>query len=275
MLKFFVPILYSIETRYDRNRIKGILLYLAIYLIPQIVLMHCFAHDVDKLILAIAIILVNDLYEIGYIQNDAETIKKEKKPTMRLLTQELRFYERYKLLIYTLRLLIAMALSYVLLCHYDFSLYSIIMIIVLGLLLPIYYLYNSMRNAWNLLILTILTSYRYIMPLLLCVTSARIAIGAGIYAYLMYPLPTIIQQCVMGKFDVKIKLVGKLFISDIKDRYSFRVKYYLALSLLFLFTCLLYSNDIKWILLILPGYYLILRATLCLAVLMRDVQKER
>ena len=260
MLKFFIPVLYTIETRYASNFCKGVALFSLIYLIPQYILKICFASQCSILIWAISIILVLDLYEIGYIENDAETIKREIKPTKRLSDEELNFYERHKIVIYILRIFLALILSIIVFLYYDISIYSILIVAVLWMLLPLYIIYNSIRNIWNIPLLTILTSYRCIMPLLLCmghsINIPSLAEGI-IYAYLVYPFPTILQQCVMGKFGIEINILKKILIADFSNRNLFRIKYYGFLT--FVFVVLLLFDYVSWEKIILPLYYLIIR----------------
>lgn len=48
-----------------------------------------------------SIIVVYNFYEIGYIQNDTETIKRESNPTLRVSKDELEYYEENKWYIYS------------------------------------------------------------------------------------------------------------------------------------------------------------------------------
>ena len=254
---FFVPVLNTIITRYGRHSIKGFGLFCAIYLIPQFVLMYFFSMS-DWWLWVMSIVLVLNLYEIGYIQNDTETIKFESNPTLRYNPEELSFYERHKLIIYGWRTFLGLVLSFLFLYFANFNSYMRVTIIVLWLLLPIYLLYNSIRNGWNFCLLTVLTSYRFIMPTFLSVT--QLGWLGGIYLYALYPLPAFLQELVMGKFGINVPFVKKYILSDFSNRYFFRIKYYSILT----FACiLLYSlHYVEWKYLLLPLYYLLLRICL-------------
>ena len=260
MLKFFIPILYTVETRYARHSLKGLMLFLAIYLIPQFILMACFSIS-EMWLWPIAIILVLDLYEIGYIQNDTETIKNEVNPTIRLSDKELLFYESYKMVIYCWRIFWGMALSFVFYYYWDSSIYICAILCILWFLIPLYYLYNSIRNVWNLPLLTVLTSYRIILPTLLC--SSSITFLELLYMYLIYPFPTLLQQLSMGKFGIKLSnhIIG-FFIENYNNRYLYRVKYYFLLAIVIFI--LISLNLIGIECLILPSYFFILRVILYL-----------
>lgn len=266
MLKFFIPLLYTLETRYARHSFKGFLLLLAIYLIPQFLLMYCFAPDCGIEFWILSIVLVIDLYEIGYLLNDTEWIKVEKSPTSRLLIPELTYYEVNKWKIYVFRLALAIALSCFFLYNFAFSPHMCGSVLVLWLLLPLYVLYFSIRNICSLLLLTVLTSYRCILPVAICMES--IDIGVLFLAYLTYPFPTIIQQSVMGKKDKEVVFVKKYLLPNYSDRYFFRVKYYAILS--FCVLVLMLFNKVPPVYILLPIYYLIIRTGLFLISERRD-----
>ena len=261
MFKFYLPVLYSITTRYSREGIKGLLLFSVIYLIPLIILMFCFSDIGNGWLWCLAIILVLDLYEIGYIQNDAETIKKEDNPTMRLQEKELMYYEKHKYLIYSIRILFTFFLSLLFLNYSQYSIEMLWKIGILWLLITLYLLYNSIRNVWNIILLTILTSYRVIMPMVLCTAeNDSNLLLAIVYAYFTYPFPTIIQQCVMGKFGIEIGFIKKILIPDFAKRYMFRIKYYFLLTIVIAFLVIILK--LNWMLIICPLYYLLMRISL-------------
>ena len=258
MIKFYLPLLYTLETRYARHSIRGLLLFLVIYLIPQFLLMFFFANLRNLGIWILAIVYVIDLYEIGYIQNDAETIKKENNPTLRLFPKELKFYEKYKISIYSFRILIAILLSYFFLFLSSYSGYIIGCVAVLWLLLPIYCLYNSIRSIWNFPLLTILTSYRFIMPLALCLLNVHL--GLFLYAYFIYPFPTILQQMIMGKFGVEFSILKRFMFSNYSERFLFRVKYYMLAIFLLIIVSSIYK--FSYVFFIFPLYFWVIRLIL-------------
>lgn len=255
---FYLPLLYTLATRYERHSVRGFIMFLIIYIIPQFLLMFCFASQRDWWMWILSIFFVIDLYEIGYIQNDAETIKKEDNPTLRLFPKELEYYEKHKISIYSFRIFIAILLSYFFLSYSSFSYYIIGCVIVLWILLPIYCVYNSIRGIWNFPLLTILTSYRIIMPLAFCLSEPQW--GLFLYAYIMYPLPTILQQMLMGKFGIEFSFLKRFLISDYSGRYLFRIKYYVVV--LFLLIVVTYIFRLSTLILIIPLYFCIVRIVL-------------
>lgn len=255
ILKFYVPLLYSLETRFAHKSIIGVFLWILDYFLPIMALMFISLSMVNYftfLVGVVAILFVYGLYEVGYIQNDAETIKGEENPTKRLSNNDILYYERHKFDIYTIRLIWGLAFSYFFFYIYPYS--SIIVVLILmWMIVPLYLLYNSNRSKWCIVLLNILTSYRYIMPVILVIGRFDI-ISIGV-AYFMHPFPTIIQQAVMSKFGVEAIMLKKYILSDFSKRYAFRVKYYFVMFLFLLVILLITGNNILYI--FIPLYYLI------------------
>ncbi len=110
MLFFFVPFLYFYKTRL-RSIIK-LISWGVIYLVPIFLSTFSFA-NIDYYFISyfVVLTLTYNLYEIGYIQNDTETIKKEHNPTLRLSRDELFFYNNHRVYIYFFRLFISFVLT--------------------------------------------------------------------------------------------------------------------------------------------------------------------
>ena len=101
---FYVPVLYAIRTRFLKRTKLGIFFWLAEYLFP--VLLSFLLANIEPISISqmlLSVVCVYCFYEIGYIQNDCETIKKEENPTLRLSEDELKIYERNKWNIYMTR----------------------------------------------------------------------------------------------------------------------------------------------------------------------------
>lgn len=71
----------------------------------------------------LSVMLVYNYYEIGYIQNDTETIKKENNPTLRLTMIQLQYYKSHFILIYSSRIFWGILLSLLLYLLSDFVSY--------------------------------------------------------------------------------------------------------------------------------------------------------
>jgi hypothetical protein len=144
MLIYVIPILYLmlIETK-------------DIYTIKYIIFLGCFG-----------IIALYNIYEIGYIQNDTETIKTESNPGIRLLEENYVYYESHKRYIYCWRLFLSIVFSvsfFFLLELKSFVFFELSLIVILLL----YQCYNKIRNRSLMLTYFFLISIRYISPLMM------------------------------------------------------------------------------------------------------------
>ncbi|HFU9090060.1 TPA: hypothetical protein ACH7KN_005329, partial [Escherichia coli] len=85
MYIFICPFAYTYNTRL-RSLISllswGVIYFLLLLLFVMV--QNDGINYTEIMIFCVSIIIVYNNYEIGYIINDTETIKKEKKPTMRL-----------------------------------------------------------------------------------------------------------------------------------------------------------------------------------------------
>jgi hypothetical protein len=100
--------------------------------------------------MALYITVVYNFYEIGYIENDTETIKRERFPTIRLNQILFNYYESHKHIIYIYRIFLGIFLSVLTYIVSSDKNGTIIALILALMLLPIYYCYNHIRNIFNL-----------------------------------------------------------------------------------------------------------------------------
>lgn len=227
ILMFYIPLVYAIETRFLRRSKWGIMIWGTEYLLPVLLTMSLI-NNFDFTFLALfSIIGVYNFYEIGYIQNDCETIKKEERPTLRISTAGLEFYKKYKFPIYGFKIIIGICLSYFFLDS-DFS---YITILLFWSIIPLYLLYNWIRNRINLYLILILTTYRYCMPLFLLTSRYDCVFWfCVVVLFITYPTIKLIEICAGGK-GLPQESWTKVFMSDYSKRFSFRIRYYLVLSI--------------------------------------------
>lgn len=248
-LIFYCPLFYAYRSRYNQKYGLGILGFTFKYLVPtSLVVFLSKIFDVTNM--GIGLFLIYNLYEIGYIQNDCETIKREEFPKLRLSSLEIQFYERQKSFIYLVRCIVGMLLSYLLFSRGLNPIY----ILFIWLLIPTYLLYNSMRNKWNLIIHAVLMFIRY-YGLVLIATNRFVFIEALCVLFL-YPVPVVIVLSVKGKFGgYRNKLVMRYLISNFNKLKTFRIKYYFLLLALFL---ILNYYNVLTINIIIPFVYFLL-----------------
>ena len=212
---FFTPFFFFFFTRLKST--SKFISWIIIYLAPLILSVFIFSSDLVKLqILLLTIVCSHNLYEIGYIQNDTETIKKEYNPTLRLTLAQLSFYEKNKSIVYIVRFLISIFLTVTIVFYYD-SLY----IYCVWLITPIFFIYNLIRSRLNLLLHFILVFCRYCLPVFISTGSYSLTL----LMILCFPLPNLLERASEKRF-------GFFFYrSLLKDKISsFRVFYYLCMT---------------------------------------------
>lgn len=251
ILMFYIPLLYAIRSRFIRRTHIGVLFWMGEYLFP--VLLSLFLADINSTSatgMLIAVVCVYCFYEVGYIQNDCETIKKEANPTLRLLPDELAYYERHKWSVYWVRILLSLAFT----VYYLSESRGWEIITSLWLLFPYYYLYNTVRGRINDYLIVPLMIFRYCMPLWLY--QADVDPCLYILVFIAYPFCTFIQLRARGKNGPAPRWT-KLFLKDYSNRDQFRIKYYLFLMVLVAAACMI--GVMPWAYMLLPGYYLVFR----------------
>lgn len=135
------------------------------------------------------------LYEIGYIYNDAETIKTEKEPTLRLRADELEYYKKHKISIYLSRFFVAS----ILILMTCFEVESLIPMLVF-LITPTFHLYNHIRNNGTLILHFVLVTLRFSLPFYI-ISGSVIAFSASL---LLFPVINIMERSSEKKFKLEI-----------------------------------------------------------------------
>lgn len=232
-LIFYIPGFYAKHTRFPQK--KYFFRFIFTYIVP--ISIYLAFREISIIRLIIAFLLTYDLYEIGYIENDCETIKKEMNPTMRVSSEELVFYEKNKKIIYFTRLYLALIFSSYLIIWEESNLP---LTIFPYLLIPTYLIYNRIRCRWNLLLHALLMFIRYYAPVLIA-TNYFCFVDAFAFLFI-YPLKVMIELSVKGKFGgYKNKFVEKYILREYSNFQQFRIKYYI---IGFFVTGLLFFFDI-------------------------------
>ena len=218
--RFVIPMYYSFHTRYQGW--TGMMAWLIKYLIPVLSMAYVQA-DFDFSRFVVGLLFFYVIYEVGYIQNDCETIKKEASPTLRLKADELAFYESHKILIYLTRL------AELLLLGYALTKMGVGMAILLygTLTLLIFAWYNTIRNGFCLVVHLILMMLRYTFPVF--AASNHFSVEVAWVALILYPLTLFIERSVKGKFEYKSQWLARFVMHNYDERYLFRLRYYSVL----------------------------------------------
>ena len=250
---FYIPFCYFLKTRISSK--SKFLSWILIYFVPVFTVYYFLYsgsqihHLIFSFLLGVTIIYNN--YEIGYIQNDCETIKKEVNPTVRLNSEEIESYEKNKFKIYRIRLFVFFVLLIILwffqLSTIGYFLFSTSAILIL----LIYSIYNAIRSRLNLVLHFILVAIRYFGILLLLHPNFSSSIFFVIQLLLLFPIPNLLERSGSKRFNFK------LFQKAVSSEYNlsiFRALYYLIIFAIF------YFFSVEKIFLCLSGYFLIYRS---------------
>lgn len=197
-ISFYLPILYTCNIRFKSK--SQIISWIFIYILP-VFFSYLFIPGVhlsykNILLISTGILSIYNLYEVGYIYNDTETIKKEINPTLRLSGPLLKYYYNRKHLIYTIRLTISLLLSYII---YSLS-QSANFIIATYFMLFIFYVYNKIRNRANLPLHFLLVTVRFCsIPLLFTTTIPYLT---SLYLILLFPFINTLERCSEKKVSI-------------------------------------------------------------------------
>lgn len=219
---FFIPFLYFYHSRL--KSITKALSWVFIYIFP--IFIFCFISDNNSLQDAAWLFLyitgIYTIYEIGYINNDCETIKNENNPTLRLLKSELEYYDDNRKLIYISRGIISFIIGVVLSFSEIASPYYVVASYT-GLLVT-FLVYNSVRSILNLPLHFLLVLFRF--------SSFTLVFNLGFDSFIatifIFPLVNLFERC--GEARFKLPFFQKSFFSN---HDLFRVVYY-TIALTFL-----------------------------------------
>lgn len=152
----------------------------------------------NLLISVLGIIIIQNFYEVGYIQNDTETIKNESFPTIRLSYDALSYYEMNKKRIYFFRFLLGLFLSFVLLFLTGFTVNFGVFVFVAFVLLPTYLIYNKIRNLGNLFLHFVLTTIKFSSIQLLFLNT--FSFRCFLLSILSYPIINFLDRAATPRF---------------------------------------------------------------------------
>lgn len=256
-LVFFMPLWYTYYTRL-RSPMKCLSLFF-IYLIPVSFL---FFTEVSweafsfrgVLLLLLSIMALYNTYEIGYIQNDTETIELEVTPTCRLTEAQLVFYHENRFFIYTWRVLLSIILVGCLAIYVN--LLGILLFLgVLLLILLTYQLYNRIRNHLNMLLYFVLVSLRYLAPLILLIDCLSFKLCLSVW--MIFPIVKTLEFRSTKPASVTTNIYFRKYILRF-DKSRLTGYRAIAYVLLTLFSLLLYVVDYFPITYVIPVAYMML-----------------
>ena len=266
MKNYVLPFFYTFHTRIKKNVKK--IAYLFTFIIP-VFLYGISVTDIkyESILWAIVAITVSligtmSIYELGYIRNDMFAIKKEKKPTLRLTEKEILYIEENFREIIAIKYLIAIiSLGIIYLMGYGWIKYLIGLILIE----VFYYSYNNFRYKISILNFFVLSTLRYIVPLL--ILSIHLGVLVAVFI-LVISIPRTIEKAAEKRFNIRILY----FINNTIDLNLLRFLYYIVLFISVVIQ--VFISDISNLFLILTGYYLFYRGAIFMAVSIKNKKNK-
>lgn len=253
---FYWPFAYTDRAKLSkRGRLLsyfGILVFPPVYF--ALVLQAPSISLINTFLCLLGVVLIQNLYEIGYIQNDTETIKKEANPTMRLNSTELEYYASKRISIYGTRIGIDLLLSALLVILGQSTSTVWVFLGVAHLITPFFLLYNYIRNKWNLLLHFLLSILKFSsLQFLFSDTMQEKVLILSIFAY---PLINMFDRMATPRFN---KALSAFYIPRTAQ---IRATYYLMLFITCLVAWAVGFYDIRCIFII--GYFFVYRSMIVL-----------
>lgn len=264
---FFIPFVFTKKTRY--NSANKIAVYFITYLIPLFIIsfLQCYPKNLTSVSFYssffLALVSYVNLYEVGYIYNECETIKKEKNPTKRLSDSQLEFYEKHKAIIYAERFIVSIVLNLLLL--FFISKKSVMLFSFAELFtLFIYYAYNNVRGKITQLIYFFLSMMKY--SSLIFINSKKLSLSVFIAAVFVFPIVRTMEYKAHYGANSDVNLFFRKYIIkyDISKITVFRV--WATATLLVISVALYLFNICNLIPVICCAYIFIYRIALFVAV---------
>ena len=229
MFRFYIPFYYLIHSRLKTT--FDLLSWQIIFIIPQFAITYFYLHtrsDIFILLFFVTQIIFHTLYEVGYIENDILTTKKEKKPTLRLDRKRgVYLKKKYINIIYVRYAVILLFIAFLFWLNsftaYRLNILSFVVVLILNRIF--FFIHNNIRNRLNILTFFILSVTKFIFPLVLFIKFEDM-MNPILLSVIIFPLLRTIEITTLKRHSFK-KL--SRIINDI-DR--FRILYYFVNLLL-------------------------------------------
>lgn len=241
-MRIFLPFYYLFYSRLKSNISR--IAWIFTYIIPIFIVSYL--SNIEFIFTFLLIFSIYFTYEIGYIYNDCEVIKKEINPTLRLKKEDIQYYEKYKLIIYSIRILFLSIIIGIIYLSYPYYINPVFY--TLGGISFLYIIHNNIRNHWNILSYSLLIFFRYFAFF----SFMEEDILFSFLLWIVYPL------CVTIEFSSKSRFYTSNYIK-IPNFDRFRVFYYILLVFISFPLCIIIFNKYTIIFLILSLYFTLYR----------------
>jgi hypothetical protein len=256
---FFLPFYYLIHSRL-KNKFE-LFSWQIIFFIPILIFTYYYLEIKSNIFIHLFLIsqvIFYSIYEIGYIENDIITVKKEKNPTIRLNKKNTKFISKnYSILIYSRYLIFLLLVSllfwidkyieYIL--NIELFLFQIIITRI------IFFFHNQIRNRLTIFTFFFLSVSKYTFPFILFIEINENFYVNFFFLILLFPLLRSIEILCLKRYNLNF------IINIIKNIDKLRVVYYFVLSTLIIsiFLLKILNYDDFFITHTLALYFLIFR----------------
>lgn len=261
------PYLYFLKSRLE-SKIQR-LPWIFVYFIPNIFL-YLYITDFDIsfnniFTMILSLILINYIYENGYIQNDIILTKRETNPTLRIYGEELDNIRKNIRKIFLIRFVITIFILILIFILVDDYKIFISILTMSVLLQSLYLIYNSVRSVLNLYLilpLSYIRFYGFIIPFV----PYKHLVEFIILTIFIYPFSKFLEFTKQPRYGYEkiSKLVGNVDL--------FRIKYYLIITIIYIIFYFLI--EINYIYIFVALYYLAFRFSSYIAINRIDKIKQ-
>lgn len=261
------PYLYFLKSRLE-SKIQR-LSWIFVYFIPNIFL-YLYITDFDIsfnniFTMILSLILINYIYENGYIQNDIILTKRETNPTLRIYGEELDNIRKNIRKIFLIRFVITIFILILIFILVDDYKIFISILTMSVLLQSLYLIYNSVRSVLNLYLilpLSYIRFYGFIIPFV----PYKHLVEFIILTIFIYPFSKFLEFTKQPRYGYEkiSKLVGNVDL--------FRIKYYLIITIIYIIFYFLI--EINYIYIFVALYYLAFRFSSYIAINRIDKIKQ-
>ena len=261
------PYLYFLKTRL-KGKIQKIS-WMFVYFIPNIFLyLYVTNFDIsfnNIFTMILSLILINYIYENGYIQNDIILTKRETNPTLRIYGEELDNIRKNIRKIFLIRFVITIFILILIFILVDDYKIFISILTMSVLLQSLYLIYNSVRSVLNLYLilpLSYIRFYGFIIPFV----PYKHLVEFIILTIFIYPFSKFLEFTKQPRYGYEkiSKLVGNVDL--------FRIKYYLIITIIYIIFYFLI--ELNYIYIFVALYYLAFRFSSYIAINRIDKIKQ-
>lgn len=206
MTQLFIPGYYLFYSRLKRkSEVLSLLYVYPLFLFLILYLAFSFEFITYSLVFLAALLTWLSFYEIGYLQNDAITIKKETNPTLRIPQEQIRFIQGNFKQIVLWKTLIGVGGLLLLWFVNNSGLMRLSVVFFLGMIVLSrisFYLHNTIRSRWNIVTYLFLTSTKYLsLPFLFFQDSVLFQVVC-VSIWILFPLLRTLEHAAKVKYSI-------------------------------------------------------------------------